>query len=336
MLLSKTAKVKVWTQTFQHYKERGYKFEHKGDIVEVKVEDLTPSANTMVTVKCDICGKVFERNWANRERSEIPDFDTCCQKCMKEYQRRLCLIRHGVEYPAQRQEVKDKRKNTNLERYGVESTTQLPEVQEKMRNTMMERHGVTHQMHMEETKEKIRNTNREKYGYDNPLQSPEVQERIKETNLERYGFENPTKNSDVIAKGLRTKFERGNQESSEMQRFICRCVDGVLNYPLYNMSLDVALIEEKIDIEYNGRGHDMMVRLGGVSQEDFYKRENRRRHQVVDSGWKLIEICAPKDQNIAKEWLINFVNECREKFDVTDINYITININTDEVQYFTL
>ena len=80
----------------------------------------------------------------------------------------------------------------------------------------------------------------------------------------------------------------------------------------------------------------MMVRLGGISQEEFNEREDKRRHQVIGSGWKLIEICAPKDQDITKEWLIDFVNDCREKFNATDINYISININTNEIKCNTL
>lgn len=102
------------------------------------------------------------------------------------------------------------------------------------------------------------------------------------------------------------------------------------------MSLDVALVEDKIDIEYNGRGHDMVVRVGGMTQEEFENKENNRRHKVINSGWKLIEICVPKDQEITSEWVKEFVNNCKEIFNTTNINYITININTNETQKFTL
>ena len=289
MLVSKTAMVRPISNMYKYYKEKGYEIKNAREFIEVKVEDLPPRANTEVEVRCDLCGKVFTRNWHARSNNKVPNHDVC-HECLSEYKRQLHKEKYGVDYPFQRKEVREKVAQTNVERY----------------------------------------------GYENVNQVPEIRERSKKKNLEKYGVESPSQNPDIVAKGLKTKFERGNQESSKTQRFICDCVDGALNYPLYNISLDVALVEEKIDIEYNGRGHDMMVRLGGISQEEFNEREDKRRHQVIGSGWKLIEICAPKDQDITKEWLIDFVNDCREKFNATDINYISININTNEIKCNTL
>ena len=289
MLLSKTAKVVVSSNTFQYYKSKGYEFEHTREVIEVDVEDLLPKANTTVEVKCNLCGKVFTRKWGSRLQNQEPDHDTCYE-CLVEYKRRRHKEKHGVDFPFQRKEVRRKVVETNMERY----------------------------------------------GYENPNQIPEIKEKIRQTNLERYGAEKPTQNPDVVAKVIQTKFERGTQESSKTQRFICDCVNGKLNYPLYNMSLDVALVEDKIDIEYNGRGHDMVVRVGGMTQEEFENKENNRRHKVINSGWKLIEICVPKDQEVTSEWVKEFVNNCKEIFNITNINYITININTNETQKFTL
>ena len=217
---------------------------------------------------------------------------------------------------------------------------QLKEFQEKARNTFAERHnGVQHQMHLQETKDKIKKTNVERRGVENPMQSKEVQEKVKRTNLERFGVENAHQHPDVVAKGLKTRFENGNIYASAEQKAICKIIGGVLDYPLYDIALDIALIEDRIDVEYNGSGHDNCVRYGAMSMEDFISRERKRRNKVIDRGWNLVEIYVYKDDdriNFENYHLPEFIEHCKEKFNTTDINYITLDLIKGKIEYFTL
>ena len=339
MLISKTATITMIGKNVTIYKEKGYPYNKRGEKIEVRVEDLSPAANVDVEVKCDICGKIFTRKWVDRRQNRIPDHDVC-KDCKGIWGKMTNMELHGVENPTQLPEVRAKQVKTSRERYGVDNAMQLKEFQEKARNTFAERHnGVRHQMYLQETKDKIKKTNIERRGVENPMQSKEVQEKAKKTNLERFGVENAHQHPDVVAKGLKTRFENGNIYASPQQRIICEMVGGVLDYPLYDVALDIALLDDKIDIEYNGSGHDYCVRIGAVSMSDFIEKEHKRRNKVISRGWKIIEIYVyDHDDRIKFEnyHLPEFIEYCKEKFNTTDINYITLDLVKGKIEYFTL
>src|SRR5271156_3282506 len=52
--------------------------------------------------------------------------------------------KHGVPYPLQRKEIKEKHKNTIINRYGVENISQLEKIKEKKKETCLKNHGVEH------------------------------------------------------------------------------------------------------------------------------------------------------------------------------------------------
>lgn len=235
-----------------------------------------------------------------------------CDICGKVYERTLDARRHNHDDICP-DCVSEYRIRKHRAKYGVDWPFQRKEVRDKFIQTMEER-----------------------FGCDNPVHSPEIREKMNKINREKFGGNAPVSDPDVLAKTLKTKFERGNQSTSKGQRYVCECVNGLLNYPLYIMSLDVALVDEKIDIEYNGSGHNLPVRANNITEEEFIAKEDKRRHQVIDFGWKLVEICNPNDKEISEEWIIDFVNMCKEKFNTTDINYISVDINTSEIKYNTL
>jgi len=57
--------------------------------------------------------------------------------------------------------------------------------------------------------------------------------------------------------------------SSYPQRYICNLLNGELNYPIGNLSLDIALLDNKIYIEYDGSGHDLRVVRGQLTEKEF-------------------------------------------------------------------
>lgn len=339
MLVSKTAIITMSGKNIPIYKEKGYSYNKRWEKIEVKVEDLSPAANVDVEVKCDICGKIFTRKWKDRAQNRIPDHDVC-KDCKGIWGKMTNMELHGVESPTQLPEVRAKQIQTTRERYGVDNAMQLKEFQEKARDTFAANHnGIRHPMYSQEIKDKIKKTNIERRGVENPMQSKEVQEKAKKTNLEKFGVENAHQHPDVVAKGLKTRFENGNIYASAEQRAICKIIGGVLDYPLYDIALDIALVDDKIDVEYNGGGHDYCVRVGDVSIKDFVDREHRRRRKVINNGWKLVEIYVYRDDdriNFENYHLPEFIEHCKEKFNTTDINYITLDLIKGKTEYFTL
>lgn len=94
---------------------------------------------------------------------------------------------------------------------------------------------------------------------------------------------------------INTFYKNGTQKCSQQQEYIHSLVGGELNYPVNNSSLDIAFPEEKIYIEYDGSGHDLSVKLGEKTNEEFQEKEKKRNYALFRLGWKSIRIISKKD-----------------------------------------
>jgi len=139
MIKEKEVNVKIGSWNHKHYKDLGYLNVKKGELVLVKVEDLTPSSHTLVTAICDNCG--HERVLLYKTYNKTPNCKKCCYDVMK---------------------VSLKKK------YGVENVSFIPEIKEKIRIKNIE--------NSEERFIKRTKTNLERYGVENPFQNKEIQE----------------------------------------------------------------------------------------------------------------------------------------------------------------
>jgi hypothetical protein len=127
------------------------------------------------------------------------------------------MIKYGVEYPQQAQEVKEKRKQTNKKRYGVENPMHVKEFKEKHKQTCLENLGVENPSQAEEIKQKKKQTNKERYGVENPSQFDEFQEKKEKTFLEKYGG-HPLQNEEVQEKKNQTCLEKyGTENVSQVE-----------------------------------------------------------------------------------------------------------------------
>jgi len=88
-----------------------------------------------------------------------------------------------------------KRAKNYKEKHGVEYPMQLKEVKEKTKITWIKHFGTNHPNQTDQIKEKIKKTCIEKYGKEYPMQSKEVQEIHKQTCLENCGYDNWAKTS---------------------------------------------------------------------------------------------------------------------------------------------
>ena len=63
LIVPQTVKVRIGSINYQYYKEKGYTFKKRGDIIEVNVLDLPKGSSQMVKVICDVCGKEIETQY---------------------------------------------------------------------------------------------------------------------------------------------------------------------------------------------------------------------------------------------------------------------------------
>lgn len=228
------------------------------------------------------------------------------------------MDRYGVESPMQLQETKDKIIKTNQLRYGKDYYTQTEEYLENVKNTNIEKYGVGNVFHVAEFVEKQRLTVQEIYGCDNVFQNEEIKTKSRASMKVKYGVEHPMHDEEIKNKTIRkqrdTLSKNGNVKTSKQQIYLHNILGGELNFQVDRINLDVAFPEEKIYLEYNGGGHDLHVKTGKISQEEFKIIEMKRYLFLKSKGWKQIELNSPCDylptDNLifeeilkAKDWL---------------------------------
>ena len=209
MLLTKEVEVKITSNTFKYYKELGYKFEHTGDIITVKIEDLPKGSHTMVDVLCDYCNKnICHTPYKNYNKSIKINGKYSCINCRGKKIKDTNLLVYGVSSVMHIDAVKEKVKTTNNKKYGVDNYSQTEECKNKIRKTCIEKYGVDNVTKNEEIKNKVKNTMIERYGVDNFAKTEECKEKIKETCLKKFGVDHSLKSDVVREKGKKTIIDK--------------------------------------------------------------------------------------------------------------------------------
>lgn len=203
-------------------------------------------------------------------------------------------------------------------------------------------------------------TNNIKYNVDYVSQNVNIHYKQQKTNLKRYGVKNPRQNKLIKIKTIYTLYKNNKAPISKQQLYFFNLLknnelnkDNIqLNYPLFYYNLDIALLQEKINIEYNGGGHDLNVKLNRLTQEQFKQKEIRRNKFIRSQSWEQIFIISPNDKihnytdkeyikimHIAKMYLLNtnhawveiYIEENRFKTSVYEqsiTNILNINIKS--------
>lgn len=80
MIITKSVSVSVSCSNKKRLKEKGYSFSKIGDLLEVKVEDLSSGSHLEIQIKCDVCGEITIKQYCDYIRFKNKDIDTC-KKC---------------------------------------------------------------------------------------------------------------------------------------------------------------------------------------------------------------------------------------------------------------
>ena len=332
----------------KHYKSKGYEFTKCGDEFEVYVKDLIPTYLGKVKCQCDYCNKIFYKEFYKVKH--MINNKVNCSDCVSLKRKETCLRKYGVENASCSNIVKEKMKKTCLEKYGCEYSLQRKDVREKIEKTCMEKYGVKNvfqnnelskkrkesfEKNKDRINEKRKQTNIERYGVDCVLKNKDVQEKIGKTMLERYGVENISQNKEIkketIKKINMSLYKNGTAPCSKQQEYLHNLLGGELNYAVDRCLLDIAFPKEMIYIEYDGGGHDLSVRLGHITREEFNKNEKNRQYFLKKLGWKLIRIICNNDKKINDSIdFINIINNCKNH--LNNSSWIIIDLN-DNIIY---
>ncbi|UKS61501.1 DUF7487 domain-containing protein [Bacillus toyonensis] len=341
MILTKIIRVRWHRKTKEHYDKilnydgsLKYNFTKYGYYLEVDLNDVHHTCTVKVKLICDYCSNEYERiyrNWRTHfDRSPVKK--DACSKCRGNKIKESNLIVHGVTNVMHLQESKDKLIQTNLERYGVSNPASIKEIKDKMKRTTLEKYGTEYYSQTDDFKRKYIKTMQEKYGFDNAFQAMEVKEKSKQTMLRNYGVEHNMQNRTIRQKAVISMYKRGSTPTSKPQIYLNKIYGGILNYAFERYNLDIALPKEKIDIEYNGGAHDLKVKLGGISQAEFNRREIIRGTYLKRDGWKLMKINSKYDTLPSEEDLLRMLEDAKEVF-ARGNSWIEFNIDNSTMCY---
>lgn len=111
--------------------------------------------------------------------------------------------------------------------------------------------------------------------------------------------------------------------TSKQQLYIHSLLGGELNYCTGKCFLDIAFLDEKIYLEYDGGGHDLSVKLGKMSKEELERKEMKRYYALKSEGWKCIKVISENDKIPSDEDIKSIHKKCLEL-----VNYNTKTIRT--------
>lgn len=261
MLLTKTVKIKPRTNQFNYYREKGYDFK-LGEEIEIKVEDLPRYSRVMIEYRCDNpdCNKVVQVKWCDykdREENDYHEAGDFCKECNKKIRYKWVKENKPQKFEEENSMRVKNIKETLKKEYDVENVMQIKEVQEKFKNNFLEKYGVENPSQLEEVRIKRMNT----MQTDRTL--IEVKDKDRNNTYYRYA-------------GISV---------SRAQKHFWDIYGGELNYPVDALTLDL-LLEDNIDFEYNGTGHNLSRIYKGMTKKETDKLERNRYYVLKKKGYK--------------------------------------------------
>lgn len=351
-ILTREVEVKLWSNNIKHYHNLGYDGK-RGDIITVKVEDLPDGSNVKIQYLCDYCkNEIITIVYADYKRRTNEVNKMACRNCFTKKAEETTLLRYGASSYAQTNEFHEIMKNMMNAKYGVQHYSQTQEYKEKWNNTCEERYGKDYR---KQFINKAFETFHEKTGYDYPSQSPKVREKIINSYIDHYGVSNPQLSAEVREKTEKTCFERygcstplqsekvkekialssyknGTIPTSNQQLYLFNLYNLIddsaqLNYPISHFNADICFPKEKLDIELDCGGHNLSVKIGQLTQEQFDQKEIIRDRVIKREGYKIIRIKSvtsklPYDEILlqmlleAKKYFYEYPNHSWIKFDI--------------------
>lgn len=333
MILTKEVEIRANGSNVKYYESLGYEVPKRkaskriyrrtgkeymydlGKTFLVKIEDLPPQSTFTISAACDYCNEPYEVQYGAYYRTTKGFTIKCaCKNCASKKQMEIMLSTYGVTSPSQLDSVKEKKKQTTLEHYGVDNPSKSKDVRDKVEKTMMERYGVT-----------------------SPAQVKEFQEKRAATCMERFGVDCSLKSAEVREKAAKSLYIASSQKCSKQQMYLFNLYSNEenveVNYPISYYNVDLYFVDDNIVMEYNGSGHDLCVKFGNTTQDEFNHKEMIRSIILKREGCKLITIISEQDKLPSDEILFQMLEQAKKYFsDYPNHSWIEFNIDTSIVR----
>lgn len=334
MIIEEYVDVKVVNTQIKYYESKGYvipkhwsKEKRKmvydsWPVISVRIEDLPLHSTANITARCDVCGKEKRMEYKVYMASYNKHNYYCCQNCAPIKRKDTFIEKFGTDHPLKTDEIKEKVRHTCQARYGVDNPHQIDSVKKKISKTCMERYGYSSIGLVPSIQEKAHATNLKKYGSEYVMGTDYFKDKSKEYYTNKYGegITHCSQVDEVKIKKSELAFLNGTCRSSAQQRYICDLYKGVLNAPFNSFNLDILL--DDIDIEVDFSGHNLCVKLGEMTQDEFYQKEIVRNSIIKRSGLKQIHLISSTDKIPSDEILLQILDISKSYFSSTNHTWI--------------
>ena len=293
----KTVPYVVYTKSISN---RGYYTCQKCKYSKAKITNMEKYGVESPSQLEEVQNKMKE-TWLRRYGYENPGQAPEIKKKILEVNR----AKYGVDNPFQLPAFQQKTRQTMIERYGKPYTMQVPEFFEKAKATNLERYGNEYAVASEEIRKKSEKTLQEKYGCTNVMFLPEMHEKAAQTMEKRYGTRNVWDIPEIQEKYRNSIFQNGTGATSSQQNAIFNIIktqysSAVLNYPIGKKYFGDIVIDN-IDFEVDYGGHNLSVKRGNMTQEEFDQKQLIRDKIVKSEGYKIIRLIADKERRIPSD-----------------------------------
>lgn len=338
-ILTKEVEVIPSGRSVKYYKDLGYDVKCRKPLM-VRTEDLSDGSNVKIQYLCDYCQKeIITIVYADFVRRTKEVNKMACRNCFTKKMEETTLLRYGHSSYAETNEFHKLMEDLANAKYGVKHYSKTKEYKEKWHNTCQERYGCDYRKNFVN---KAFDTFRKKTGYDYPSQSPsvrekmvqsyvdhygvenpqlsfEVREKTAKTNMERYGYVTPLQSATIKEKIAKTYCENGSVPTSKQQLYLFNLYKSIndsaqLNYPISYFNADICFLKEKLDIELDCGGHDLVVKTGQLTKEQFDQKEFIRDKVIKKEGYKIIRIKSKTDKLPYDEILIQMLFDAKQYF----------------------
>lgn len=109
------------------------------------------------------------------------------------------------------------------------------------------------------------------------------------------------------------EMQNGEVPCSVGQQYLANMLNGRVNESVDWYYPDI-IIGDNIIVEYDGGGHNLSVKMGQITQEEFDKRERRRSVHLFSKGYKILRVVSeydyfPVDEKLTEETIKNYIAE---------------------------
>lgn len=315
LILPQMVEVTWQGRTISEYSVKGYTGKWRTK-VKIHVLDLSHNSNSHIKLICDYCENVYSTTYEKYiHRIVEKNQKCCCENCWHIKNKEIIKNKYGVDNISQSEEIKKRKAQTNLKNTGYAYNLQNPKIQDKIFKSQLNIWGTEYPMQSPLFKEKMI----EKYGSDNPNKIPSIKSRICDTNIKRYGGISPFSSENIRSKIRESMYKNGTVATSIQQKTIYDVyksyyTQAELNFPIgKSYSGDIVIDDFDIEIDYGG--HNLSVKMGYITQEEFNQKQLIRDKIVKKSGYKIIRIISDNLRSIpSDEKLLELLSYSRNFF----------------------